>query len=108
MTNNQIMFFIFSAIIVIFSILTVTQPPDSTGRDIPLVRARFHSGTLFYAAFQFPGCHPANTLMPAVFVVLIIFSILLTSQVGANWKCRASQKRSLHSLQQQQAPHYVF
>src|SRR5659263_212520 len=81
MTSNQLMFFLFSVIIVVFSILTVT------GRKI--LRAAVYllfvlvstAGLYFMLNYQFLAAVQL-TLYAGGIVVLIIFSILLTSHIN--------------------------
>ena len=62
MTNNQIMFFIFSAVIVIFSILTVTSRRILRAATFLLFVLVSTAGLYFMLRFNFPRCHPAYTL----------------------------------------------
>lgn len=82
MTNNQIMFFIFSAIIVVFSILTVTTRRILRAATFLLFVLVSTAGLYFMLRFNFLAAIQL-TLYAGGIVVLIIFSILLTSQVGA-------------------------
>ena len=82
MTNNQIMFFIFSAIIVVFSILTVTSRRILRAATFLLFVLVSTAGLYFMLRFNFLAAIQL-TLYAGGIVVLIIFSILLTSQVGA-------------------------
>jgi NADH-quinone oxidoreductase subunit J len=81
MTNNQIMFFIFSAIIVVFSILTVTSRRILRAATFLLFVLVSTAGLYFMLRFNFLAAIQL-TLYAGGIVVLIIFSILLTSQVG--------------------------
>ena len=81
MTNNQIMFFIFSAIIVVFSILTVTSRRILRAATFLLFVLVSTAGLYFMLRFNFLAAIQL-TLYAGGIVVLIIFSILLTSHVG--------------------------
>jgi NADH-quinone oxidoreductase subunit J len=82
MTNNQIMFFIFSAVIVIFSILTVTSRRILRAATFLLFVLVSTAGLYFMLRFNFLAAIQL-TLYAGGIVVLIIFSILLTSHVEA-------------------------
>jgi len=82
MTNNQIMFFIFSAVIVIFSIMTVTSRRILRAATFLLFVLVSTAGLYFMLRFNFLAAIQL-TLYAGGIVVLIIFSILLTSHVGA-------------------------
>ncbi len=81
MTNNQIMFIIFSAIIVVFSILTVTSRRILRAATFLLFVLVSTAGLYFMLQFNFLAAIQL-TLYAGGIVVLIIFSILLTNQVG--------------------------
>ena len=81
MTNNQIMFFIFSAIIVVFSILTVTSRRILRAATFLLFVLVSTAGLYFMLRFNFLAAIQL-TLYAGGIVVLIIFSILLTSQIA--------------------------
>jgi NADH-quinone oxidoreductase subunit J len=95
MTSNQLMFFLFSVIIVVFSILTVT------GRKI--LRAAVYllfvlvstAGLYFMLNYQFLAAVQL-TLYAGGIVVLIIFSILLTSHINQKFE-PVGWKKSLFS-----------
>jgi NADH-quinone oxidoreductase subunit J len=76
------MFFIFSAIIVVFSILTVTSRRILRAATFLLFVLVSTGGLYFMLRFNFLAAIQL-TLYAGGIVVLIIFSILLTSQVGA-------------------------
>jgi NADH-quinone oxidoreductase subunit J len=92
MTNNQIMFFIFSAVIVIFSILTVTSRRILRAATFLLFVLVSTAGLYFMLRFNFLAAIQL-TLYAGGIVVLIIFSILLTSQVGAKLELPALSKK---------------
>ena len=82
MTNNQLMFLLFSAVIVVFSLLTVTSRRILRAATFLLFVLVSTSGMYFLLRFNFLAAIQL-TLYAGGIVVLIIFSILLTSQVGA-------------------------
>jgi NADH-quinone oxidoreductase subunit J len=92
MTNNQIMFFIFSAIIVVFSILTVTSRRILRAATFLLFVLVSTAGLYFMLRFNFLAAIQL-TLYAGGIVVLIIFSILLTSQVGAKLELPGLSKK---------------
>ncbi len=92
MTNNQIMFFIFSAIIVVFSILTVTSRRILRAATFLLFVLVSTAGLYFMLRFNFLAAIQL-TLYAGGIVVLIIFSILLTSQVGAKLEMPSLTKK---------------
>ena len=81
MTNNQVMFFIFSAVIVIFSLLTVTTRRILRAATYLLFVLVSTAGLYFMLRFNFLAAIQL-TLYAGGIVVLIIFSILLTSQIA--------------------------
>ena len=81
MTTNQLMFFIFSAIIVIFSLLTVTTRRILRAATFLLFVLVSTAGLYFMLRFNFLAAIQL-TLYAGGIVVLIIFSILLTSQLA--------------------------
>jgi len=81
MTNNQLMFIIFSAVIIVFSILTVTSRRILRAATFLLFVLVATAGLYFMLRFNFLAAIQL-TLYAGGIVVLIIFSILLTSQVG--------------------------
>jgi NADH-quinone oxidoreductase subunit J len=92
MTSNQFMFFLFSAIIVVFSILTVTSRRILRAATFLLFVLVSTAGLYFMLRFNFLAAIQL-TLYAGGIVVLIIFSILLTSQVGAKLEFPALSKR---------------
>jgi NADH-quinone oxidoreductase subunit J len=92
MTNNQIMFFIFSAMIVVFSILTVTSRRILRAATFLLFVLVSTAGLYFMLRFNFLAAIQL-TLYAGGIVVLIIFSILLTSQVGAKMELPGLMKK---------------
>ncbi|MCX6284873.1 MAG: NADH-quinone oxidoreductase subunit J [Bacteroidetes bacterium] len=81
MTNNQFMFLLFSAVIVIFSLLTVTSRRILRAATFLLFVLFSTSGLYFLLRFNFLAAIQL-TLYAGGIVVLIIFSILLTSQIN--------------------------
>lgn len=82
---NQIMFFIFSCIIIVFSILTVTTKRILRAATYLLFVLVSTSGIYFMLNYQFLAAVQL-TLYAGGIVVLIIFSILLTSQIDQKFK----------------------
>ena len=75
------MFFLFSAIIIVFSILTVTSRRILRAATFLLFVLVSTAGLYFMLRFNFLAAIQL-TLYAGGIVVLIIFSILLTSQIG--------------------------
>lgn len=92
MTTNQLMFFIFAAIIVIFSILTVSSRRILRAATYLLFVLVSTAGLYFMLRFNFLAAIQL-TLYAGGIVVLIIFSILLTSQVGQRMEVPSVTKR---------------
>ena len=92
MTSNQIMFFIFSTVIVIFSILTVSSRRILRAATFLLFVLIATAGLYFMLRFNFLAAIQL-TLYAGGIVVLIIFSILLTSQVGQKLEVPSVGKR---------------
>jgi NADH-quinone oxidoreductase subunit J len=81
MTPNQLMFAIFSAVIIVFSILTVTSRRILRAATFLLFVLVATGGMYFLLRFNFLAAIQL-TLYAGGIVVLIIFSILLTSHIG--------------------------
>lgn len=81
MTINQLMFAIFAAIIIIFSILTVTSRRILRAATFLLFVLVATGGMYFLLRFNYLAAIQL-TLYAGGIVVLIIFSILLTSHIG--------------------------
>lgn len=81
MTNNQIMFFIFSVVIIVFSILTVTSRRILRSATYLLFVLVATAGLYFLLRYNFLAAIQL-TLYAGGIVVLIIFSILLTSHIA--------------------------
>jgi len=85
MASNQIMFILFSAMIVVFSILTVTSRKILRAAVFLLFVLVSTSGLYFLLNYQFLAAVQL-TLYAGGIVVLIIFSILLTSHISQNFE----------------------
>lgn len=81
MTSNQFMFFVFAAIIIVFSILTVTSRKILRAATFLLFVLVSTAGLYFLLRYNFLAAIQL-TLYAGGIVVLIIFSILLTSHIG--------------------------
>ena len=81
MTINQLMFALFAAIIIIFSILTVTSRRILRAATFLLFVLVATGGMYFLLRFNFLAAIQL-TLYAGGIVVLIIFSILLTSHIA--------------------------
>jgi NADH-quinone oxidoreductase subunit J len=92
MTNNQLMLTIFSAVIIIFSILTVTSRRILRAATFLLFVLVATAGLYFMLRFNFLAAIQL-TLYAGGIVVLIIFSILLTSQVGQKLETTTWKKK---------------
>lgn len=95
MTNNQIMFILFSVMIVVFSILTVTSRRILRSAVFLLFVLVSTSGLYFMLNYQFLAAVQL-TLYAGGIVVLIIFSILLTSHISQKFE-PVGWKKSLFS-----------
>jgi len=81
MTPNQLMFVLFSTMIIVFSILTVTSRRILRAAVYLLLVLVSTSGLYFMLNYQFLAAVQL-TLYAGGIVVLIIFSILLTSHIS--------------------------
>jgi NADH-quinone oxidoreductase subunit J len=81
MTSNQFMFLLFSAVIVVFSILTVTSRRILRAATFLLFVLIATAGLYFLLKYNFLAAIQL-TLYAGGIVVLIIFSILLTSHIA--------------------------
>jgi NADH-quinone oxidoreductase subunit J len=79
--NNQIMFFIFSALILIFSIMTVTTRRILRAAVFLLFVLLATAGIYFMLSYTFLAAVQLTVYAGGI-VVLIIFSILLTSHIS--------------------------
>jgi len=91
MTSYQLMFFIFSIGIVAFSILAVTSRRILRAATYLLFVLIGTAGLYFLLNYQFLAAVQL-TLYAGGIVVLIIFSILLTSQIGKKFEPVGVQK----------------
>ena len=91
MTSNQIMFILFSAMIVVFSLLTVTTRKILRAAVFLLFVLVSTSGLYFMLNFQFLAAIQL-TLYAGGIVVLIIFSILLTSHISQKFESPGIKK----------------
>jgi len=85
LSSNQIMFIVFSAVIVMFSILTVTSRRILRAATFLLFVLVATSGIYFMLQYQFLAAVQL-TLYAGGIVVLIIFSILLTSHISQKFE----------------------
>jgi NADH-quinone oxidoreductase subunit J len=85
MTSNQIMFFLFSVMIILFSILTVTSRKILRAAVYLLFVLVSTAGLYFMLNYQFLAAVQL-TLYAGGIVVLIIFSILLTSHISQKFE----------------------
>ena len=85
MASNQIMFILFAAMIVVFSILTVTSRKILRAAVFLLFVLVSTSGLYFMLNYQFLAAVQL-TLYAGGIVVLIIFSILLTSHISQKFE----------------------
>jgi len=91
MTSNQIMFILFAAMIVIFSLLTVTTRRILRAAVFLLFVLVSTSGLYFMLNYQFLAAVQL-TLYAGGIVVLIIFSILLTSHISQKFEAPGLSK----------------
>jgi len=91
MGSNQIMFILFAAMIVIFSVLTVSARKILRAAVYLLFVLVSTSGIYFMLNYQFLAAVQL-TLYAGGIVVLIIFSILLTSHISQNFEPEGSKK----------------
>jgi NADH-quinone oxidoreductase subunit J len=95
MTSNQIMFVLFAMMITVFSILTVTSRKILRAAVYLLFVLVSTSGLYFMLNYQFLAAVQL-TLYAGGIVVLIIFSILLTSHISQKFES-PGWKKSLFS-----------
>ena len=91
MTSNQIMFILFSVMIIIFSLLTVTTRRILRAAVYLLFVLVSTSGLYFWLNYQFLAAVQL-TLYAGGIVVLIIFSILLTSHISQKFEAPETRK----------------
>ena len=95
MTLNQLMFLLFSVMIIVFSVLTVTSRKILRAAVYLLFVLVSTAGLYFMLNFQFLAAVQL-TLYAGGIVVLIIFSILLTSHISQKFE-PVGWKKSLFS-----------
>lgn len=95
MASNQIMFILFALMIIVFSVLTVTSRKILRAAVYLLFVLVSTSGLYFMLNYQFLAAVQL-TLYAGGIVVLIIFSILLTSHISQNFES-PGWKKSLFS-----------
>jgi NADH-quinone oxidoreductase subunit J len=91
MTSNEIMFILFSAMITVFSLLTVTTRKILRAAVYLLMVLVSTSGLYFLLNYQFLAAVQL-TLYAGGIVVLIIFSILLTSHISQKFESPGLKK----------------
>ena len=91
MTDNQLMFILFSLMIIVFSILTVTSRKILRAATYLLFVLVSTSGLYFMLDYQFLAGIQL-TLYAGGIVVLIIFSILLTSHINQKFEAPGLSK----------------
>jgi len=97
MASNQIMFILFSAMIVVFSILTVTSRKILRAAVFLLFVLVSTSGLYFMLNYQFLAAVQL-TLYAGGIVVLIIFSILLTSHISQKFESSGWKKNIFSAI----------
>jgi NADH-quinone oxidoreductase subunit J len=97
MTSNQIMFVLFSVMIIVFSILTVTSRKILRAAVYLLFVLVSTSGLYFMLNYQFLAAVQL-TLYAGGIVVLIIFSILLTSHISQKFESPGWKKTIFSAL----------
>jgi NADH-quinone oxidoreductase subunit J len=85
MTSNQLMFILFSAMITVFSVMTVTTRKILRAAVYLLLVLVSTSGLYFMLNYQFLAAVQL-TLYAGGIVVLIIFSVLLTSHISQKFE----------------------
>jgi NADH-quinone oxidoreductase subunit J len=85
MTSNQLMFILFSVMIIVFSILTVTTRKILRAATYLLLVLVSTSGLYFMLNYQFMAAVQLSLYAGGI-VVLIIFSILLTSHISQKFE----------------------
>lgn len=97
MALNQIMFILFSAMIIVFSVLTVTTRKILRAAVYLLFVLVSTSGLYFLLNYQFLAAVQL-TLYAGGIVVLIIFSILLTSHISQKFEPAGIKKTVFSAL----------
>jgi NADH-quinone oxidoreductase subunit J len=97
MTANQIMFILFASMIVVFSVLTVTSHKILRAAVYLLFVLVSTSGLYFMLNYQFLAAVQL-TLYAGGIVVLIIFSILLTSHISQKFETLGWKKNIFSAI----------
>lgn len=97
LTSGQFMFFVFGAVIVIFSILTVTSRRILRAATYLLFVLISTAGLYFMLNYQFLAAVQL-ALYAGGIVVLIIFSILLTSHINHKFEPVSLKKKIFSAL----------
>jgi len=97
MAANQIMFVLFAAMIVVFSVLTVTSRKILRAAVYLLFVLVSTSGLYFMLNYQFLAAVQL-TLYAGGIVVLIIFSILLTSHISQKFESSGWKKNIFSAI----------
>jgi len=97
MASNQIMYILFSAMIIIFSVLTVTTRKILRAAVYLLFVLVSTSGLYFMLNYQFLA-GVQLTLYAGGIVVLIIFSVLLTSHISQKFEPYGWKKMAFSAL----------
>lgn len=97
MEANQIMFLLFSVMIIVFSVLTVTSRKILRAAVYLLFVLVSTSGLYFMLNYHFLAAVQL-TLYAGGIVVLIIFSILLTSHIGQKFEVPGMKKQVFSAI----------
>jgi NADH-quinone oxidoreductase subunit J len=97
MASNQIMFILFALMITVFSVLTVTSRKILRAAMYLLFVLVSTSGLYFMLNYQFMAAVQL-TLYAGGIVVLIIFSILLTSHISQSFENEEFKKRIFSAI----------
>ncbi|MEI6048136.1 MAG: NADH-quinone oxidoreductase subunit J [Bacteroidota bacterium] len=97
MASNQIMFFLFALMIIVFSILTVTSRKILRAAVYLLFVLVSTSGLYFMLNYQFLAAVQL-TLYAGGIVVLIIFSVLLTSHISQKFESSGWKKNMFSAV----------
>ena len=97
MTANQLMFILFASMIIVFSVLTVTSHKILRAATYLLFVLISTSGLYFMLNYQFLAAIQL-TLYAGGIVVLIIFSILLTSHISQSFESLGWKKNIFSAI----------
>ena len=97
MTANQLMFILFASMIIVFSVLTVTSHKILRAAVYLLFVLISTSGLYFMLNYQFLAAIQL-TLYAGGIVVLIIFSILLTSHISQSFESLGWKKNIFSAI----------